>query len=111
MPGFSFPPDDNQKARFQDTGQGASGRIASWEAWGADPSPLIAPATTNIWRSDNNYGVTPLGQGGVGDWAPFLDGFSNGATSGGDNCFFTTEPPVVTPTDDYAIFLVVLWGI
>jgi hypothetical protein len=81
---------------FQDTGQGASGRIAFWAAWTADPNPLPGPEQTNIWRSDDNMGIgvrVPLGIGGCGSWSPFLDGFSNGATSGGDNCFFLV--PVV----------------
>jgi hypothetical protein len=95
MPGFSVA--GNFQAAFQDTGQGASGRIASWMAWGADPNPLPGPEVTNILREDDNgAGIpgqtpVPLGQGGCGGWAPMLDGFSNGATSGGDNCFFQTD--------------------
>lgn len=93
MPGFSFPPNDNKIGAWQDTGQGASGRLASWQAWTADPSPLAGPGQTIIMREDNNGALVPgatpapLGQGGVGQWAPMLDGSSTGATSGGDNAF------------------------
>lgn len=122
MPGFSFPASDTQQPMFQDSGQGASSRLASWGAWTADPSVMISPDTSVIIRMDNNmppantpiylldgYGnevldgngqpiilsvpdstqpSIPVGQGGCGTWAPVLDGFSNGATSGGDNCFY-----------------------
>lgn len=93
MPGFSVV---NSPPRYQDTGQGAVGRIASWMAWTADPSPLIGPETTRIIRTDDNGVLTndiprPLGQGGCGLWQPILDGFSNGATSGGDNCFYNDD--------------------
>lgn len=88
MPGFQVL--GNQSA-FQDTGQGASDRLASFGAWTADPAVMIAPETSNILRQDDNGGVIPLGQGGCGSWAPILDGSSNGATSGGDNPFFVNE--------------------
>ncbi len=130
MPGFSMAAGSNITPRFQDTGQGASGRLASWMAWTADPSPLIGPETTRIVRMDDNGTLTydprpipiylqddfgtyivddfgnkilvgeqasrlpvPLGTGGCGTWAPILDGFSNGATSGGDNAFYTDAEP------------------
>lgn len=67
------PLSDNAVGCFQDMGQGASGRLASWQAWTADPSPATAPQTTNILRDDQ--------------FEPILDGSSTGATSGGDNAF------------------------
>jgi hypothetical protein len=77
MPGFSFPPGDNAVPAFRDTGQGASGRLASWMAWTADPNPLPGPGQTNILRDDT--------------FQPMLDGSSQGprggAISGGDNAF------------------------
>lgn len=90
MAGFSVV---QSPARYVDTGQGAAGRLASWTAWTADPSPLIGPETTRIIRMDDNGvlvgpPVVPFGNGGCGTWGPILDGSSNGATSGGDNCFY-----------------------
>lgn len=71
------PLSNNTVGCFQDMGQGAAGRIASWQAWTADPSPAIAPQTTNILRDDT--------------YEPMLDGSSQGlgggAISGGDNAF------------------------
>ena len=73
---------------------GASGRIASWWAFTADPNPLQSPEGTIIERMDDNgagigdVGV-PLGQGGCGSWGAVLDGSANGATSGGDWPFYT----------------------
>lgn len=93
MPSFTFPPSENSPV-FVDTGMGAAGRIASWSAWVADPSPLQGPEKTRIWRMDDNMGIgvrVPLGQGGCGSWSPILDGFSNGATSGGDNAFYVDQ--------------------
>ena len=58
---------------FQDNGQGAVGRLRSWQAWAADPSPATAPQTTVLVRDDG--------------YEPMLDGSSTGATSGGDNAF------------------------
>lgn len=110
MGGFSFPPGDNKIAAFVDTGQGASGRLASWGAWTADPAPLNGGGSTIIMREDNNGalqdGVTPLplGMGGVGQWGPILDGFSNGATSGGDNPFLLVPPAQPDLTDDFGTF-------
>ena len=94
MNGFTVSP--NNVPAFVDTSMGASGRIASWMAWTADPSPLQGPEATVIMREDDNgagSGGTPvpLGQGGCGQWGAILDGSSNGATSGGDNCFFLDE--------------------
>lgn len=88
MPGFSIA---SGSPNYQDTGQGASDRLASWLAWGADPSPMVEAGASNILRQDDNGGVTPLGQGGCGSWAPILDGSSNGSTSGGDNPLFVNE--------------------
>lgn len=88
MPGFFV---GGGSPCFQDTGQGASDRLASWLAWGADPSPMVESLASNILRQDDNGGTVPLGQGGAGSWAPVLDGSSNGATSGGDNPFFVNE--------------------
>ena len=85
MAGFTTSP--NNQVAFQDTGQEPVGRILSWQAWSADPSPLGGPEKTVVVRSDDNGGTIPLGQGGCGTWSPILDGSSNGATSGGDNCF------------------------
>lgn len=92
--GWVVSPGQNS-ARYQDTGQGASGRIASWMAWGADPQPLIVAEGTNILRTDDNMGIglrVPLGQGGCGEWRPVLQGVTSptgsGAISGGDGCFF-----------------------
>lgn len=103
---LAFPPAANAP-RFVDTGQGASGRLASWNAWTADPSPLTASESTIIWRSDDNMGLggvrVPLGQGGCGQWEPFLDGFSNGATSGGDNCFYLNPPAPPAPAGDFIL--------
>ena len=103
MPSTSFSAASNAQQAFVDTGQGASGRLASWAAWTADPSPLTASESTIIWRSDDNMGLgvrVPLGQGGCGQWEPFLDGFSNGATSGGDNCFYLNPPAPPAPAGD-----------
>lgn len=103
MAGFSVV---QSPSRWVDTGQGATGRIASWMAWTADPSPLIGPETTRLIRMDDNGVLTgdtpvPLGTGGCGTWAPILDGSSNGATSGGDNAFLG-EIPVQEPlVDDF----------
>jgi hypothetical protein len=88
MPGFTV---GGGGACWQDTGQGASDRLASWDGFTADPSPMVEPATSIILRQDDNGGVTPLGQGGCGSWAPILDGSSNGATSGGDEPIFINE--------------------
>jgi hypothetical protein len=89
MPGFFVA---QGRPGFVDTGQGASGRIASWGAWTADPNPLAGPEQTRILREDDNGALmggptVPLGQGGCGQWGVILDGSSNGATSGGDNPF------------------------
>lgn len=72
---MAFPLSNNTVGNFQDMGQGASGRIASWQAWTADPSPMVTPQTTVLVRDDS--------------FEPILDGSSNGATSGGDNAFLT----------------------
>lgn len=88
MPGFSVA---QGSAVFQDTGQGASDRLASWGAWVADPSPMITPETTNILRQDDNYGEIPLGQGGCGSWAPILGDAATGATSGGNDPVLINE--------------------
>lgn len=91
---IKFPPGDNAVPAYVDTGQGASDRLASWQAWTADPNPLPAPAHTIILRVDDNGASSgaakplPLGTGGCGKWNPLLDGSSNGATTGGDNAFF-----------------------
>ncbi len=96
MAGFSVA---QGSPRWQDTGQGAAGRLASWSAWTADPTPLFGPETTRIFRTDDN-GVlagdppVPLGTGGCGAWEPFLDGAANyptgdGAVSGGQGCFYS----------------------
>lgn len=96
MAGFTIPP---SPPAYQDSGQGASDRIASWMAWTADPNPLPAPCQTVIIREDNNGAMVPggaapeggpplpVGTGGCGQWRPMLDGSSTGATSGGDNAF------------------------
>lgn len=72
-----FPLSNNVVSDFQDMGQGASGRIASWQAWTADPNPMLTPDTTIILRDD--------------DFRPMLDGSSQGqnggAQTGGDNAF------------------------
>lgn len=104
MPGFTVL---GGGPNFVDTGQGASDRLASWGAWGADPSPMVTPETSNILRQDDNYGTIPLGQGGCGTWSPILDGSSNGATSGGDNPFYLNiNPPVEgTLTDDGGVVI------
>lgn len=110
MGGFSFPPGDNKIPAFVDRGQGASDRLASWGAWTADPNPLNGGGSTIIMREDNNGalqdGVTPLplGQGGVGQWGPILDGSSTGATSGGDNPFLLVAPEIAQLTDDFGTF-------
>lgn len=88
MPGFTVA---GSTPVYQDSGQGASDRLASWWAWVADPSPMVSPETSIILRQDDNGGTVPLGQGGVGSWAPLLDGSSNGATSGGDYPFEIDE--------------------
>lgn len=85
MPGFSVA---SGSPVFCDTGQGASDRLASWMAWSADPCPMVEGGSSVILRQDNNGGSAPVGQGGVGSWAPVLDGSSTGSTSGGDNCFY-----------------------
>lgn len=104
--GWVVSPGQNS-ARYQDTGQGASGRILSWEAWTEDKSIPATALTqslhtlqnaeqTILWRTSDNIGIgippnvtrLPLGQGGVGSWTPVLQGDSNGATSGGDHAFF-----------------------
>lgn len=100
----AYPVSPNSVPAFVDTGQGPVGRIASWSAWTADPTPLQGPEQTRIWRQDDNgagigeVGV-PLGKGGCGSWGPVLDGSSNGATSGGDNCFYLYVPPAYLTTD------------
>lgn len=103
-----FAAGENLVPAFVDSGQGAAGRIASWMAWNADPNPLPAPEQTNILRMDDNGAlagppVLALGTGGCGTWGPVLDGSSNGATSGGDNCFFVTPQPQSSPylLDDF----------
>lgn len=68
-----IPFSDGTKPLFQDAGQGASDRLASWQAWSADPSPLLAAQATVIMRDEN--------------FRPMLDGSSTGATTGGDNAF------------------------
>ncbi len=97
-------------AYYQDTGQGAAGRIASWSAYtedhaipvAADNQPVLYlrhPEETIILRTDDNAGAggirVPLGTGGCGEWRPILDGSSapptGGAVSGGDNCFFVNQ--------------------
>lgn len=88
MPGFSVA---GGGPAYQDTGQGASDRLASWSAFTADPSPMIEPLTSNILRQGDNEGTIPLGQGGCPSWSPILDGSSNGATSGGDNPILVDE--------------------
>lgn len=104
MGGFSVvqsPP------RFVDTGQGASGRLASWMAWVSDPNPLMGPESTIILRTEDNGAASgdpnplPLGTGGCGTWSAVLDGFSNGATSGGDNCFIINFPISIPLVDDF----------
>lgn len=95
MGGFSV---SQGRPVFVDTGQGASGRIASWAAWTADPTPLVGPEDTRLIRTDDNGVLAgdpplPLGTGGVGTWQPILDGASNnvsgdGAISGGQGCFY-----------------------
>lgn len=71
------PLSDNTIGCFQDMGQGASSRLASWQAFTADPSPMLAPQTTAIVRGE--------------DFTPMLDGISQGpnggAMCGGDNAF------------------------
>ena len=78
-----FPLSNNNAPIFQDMGQGAAGRIASWQAWTADPNPMSpdpnnpGQAQTIIMRDDT--------------YEPMLDGSSQGlgggAISGGDNAF------------------------
>lgn len=93
MPGgFTFPTVDALTPRFVDLGQGARGRLLSWAAWTADPQPLFGAAQTIILRD--------------GEYQPILDGSSNGATSGGDNCFYTIIPagapiPPAPPTGPF----------
>lgn len=88
MPGFQV---GGGGPCYQDTGQGASDRLASWDGFNGDPNPMITPATSNILRQDDNGGTIPLGQGGCGSWAPVLDGSSTGSTTGGDEPFFINE--------------------
>jgi hypothetical protein len=72
-----FPLSNNTVGSFQDGGQGASSRLASWMAFTTDPNPMLAPGTTTIVRDDT--------------FEPMLDGISQGlgggAVSGGDNAF------------------------
>lgn len=88
MPGFQVL---GNGPAYMDSGQGASDRLASWDAFNADPSPMITPETTIILRQDDNGGVTPLGQGGCGSWAPILDDSGNGATSGGSEPIYVNQ--------------------
>lgn len=97
---FSMAPASNAARGFQDTGQGASGRIAGWAAWTADPNPLQGPEQTRILREDDNGAgsggpAVPLGAGGLcgggggGGGGGTTTGGSSGA--GGDGCVFVWQ--------------------
>jgi hypothetical protein len=80
-----FPLSNNNLPLYQDTGQGAAGRLASWVAWIADPSPMLASQTTVLIRDDG--------------FDPVLDDTSTGATSGGDQAFTWLDPPIGFSSD------------
>ena len=56
MGGYTFPTPSNVVKANVDTGQGATSRLQSWMAWGADPTPLQGGLTTNILRTDSATG-------------------------------------------------------
>lgn len=89
----SVPMSNNAIPMFGDGGQGAAGRLASWQAWTADGYPQIAPQTTVLWRDET--------------YEPMLDGISQGAhggaISGGDNAFLLATPVQQDLTDEFGV--------